>query len=166
MPGSTEGVDIRVDQPQTLDYKKYRDNLKRHGIAIPYGDSSRITLIKLKKDLLEFQIGGGSRLNLRWSSRVPADITPEEIENALIKYVDFGNSRDFPDSRSATVDLGAVQKGMQKEEVEAAFGVPVQRSEQREAGIVVTTLIFDVGNERLTAAFVENILVRYTIGSR
>jgi len=99
IPGSSDGVDIHVDQPRSLDYKKYRDNLKRHGIAIPYGDSSQITLIKLKKDLLEFQIGGGSRFNLRWSSRVPADITPEDIEKALIKYVDFDDSRDFPDSR-------------------------------------------------------------------
>src|SRR5262245_18493071 len=129
MPGWADGVDIHVNQPQSLDYKKYRDNLKRYGIAIPYGDSSRITLIKLKKDLVEFQISavgfgtfdddtstssnngrlektegergaekrpqGGSRLNLRWSSRVPADITPEEIEKALVKYVDFGNSGDF-----------------------------------------------------------------------
>src|SRR5262245_60577467 len=59
MPGSSDGVDIRVDPPRSIDYKKYRENLKRYGVAINSGDSSRVTLIKVKGDLIEFQIGGG-----------------------------------------------------------------------------------------------------------
>src|SRR5580765_35173 len=59
MPGSADGVDIQVDPPKSIDYKKYRENLKRNGVAINSGDSSRVTLVKLKGNLIEFQIGGG-----------------------------------------------------------------------------------------------------------
>jgi hypothetical protein len=55
---------------------------------------------------------------------------------------------------------------MLREEAERAFGQPVERSEKREGGEMVTTLIFDLGDQRLTAAFVEGVLVRYTISSK
>jgi hypothetical protein len=250
MPGSADGVDLQVDPPKSLDYKKYRENLKRYGIAINYGDSSRVTFIKLKGNRIEFQIGGGgfgtfsddtstssdirlleqterektlekrvkdetdkhrkralerelndlrdrrerenrilraesdrieeakreriaekrmqggSRFNLRWSSKVPASIKPEDIEKALVEYVDFHNGSDVQDTRSTADDLSIVRKGMPREDVEVAFGQPVERSEQREGGVVVTTLVFDVGDERLTTSFVEDVLVRYTIASK
>ena len=38
MPGSADGVDIQVDPPRSIDYKKYRENLKRYGVAINSGD--------------------------------------------------------------------------------------------------------------------------------
>src|SRR5262245_28562614 len=250
MPGSADGVDIQVDPPKSIDYKKYRENVKRYGVAIRYGDSSRVTLVKVKGKVVEFQIGGGgfgtfgddtstssnirllekterettleqriknetdkdrkrglqrelddvrnrrerenrmlraeserieevkrervaekrlqggSRFNLRWSPKVPATITPEDVEKALVEYVDFHNSADVDDGPLTTADLSAVRKGMPREDVQLAFGTPVERSEKREGGVVVTTLIFDVGRERLTAAFVEDVLVRYTIASR
>jgi hypothetical protein len=55
---------------------------------------------------------------------------------------------------------------MLREEAERTFGQPVERSEKREGNVTVTTLIFDVGDERLTAAFVEDVVVRYSIASR
>jgi hypothetical protein len=250
MPGSADGVDLQVDPPKRLDYKKYRENLKRYGIAINYGDSSRVTLVKVKGGLIEFQIGGGgfgtfsddtstssnirlleqterektlekrvkdetdknrkralqrelndlrdrrerenrvlraegdrieeakrehlaekrlqggSRFNLRWSPKVPATIKPEDIEKALVEYVDFHNGPDSHDARWTADELGLVRKGMPREDVEVAFGQPVERSEKREGGVDVTTLVFDVGDERLTASFVEDVLVRYTIASK
>src|SRR5436190_22271181 len=59
MPGSADGVDLQVDPPKSIDYKKYRENLKCYGVAINSGDSSRITMIKLKGALIEFQLDGG-----------------------------------------------------------------------------------------------------------
>jgi hypothetical protein len=250
MPGSADGVDIQVDRPRSIDYKKYRENLKRYGIAINSGDSSRVTLVKLKGNLIEFQIGGGgfgtfgddtstssnihlleksdrektlekrikeetdkdrkrslqhelddlrdkrdrenrilraeserieeakreriaekrlqsgSRFNLRYSPKVPETLKPEDVERTLVEYVDFRNGNDAQDTRPAPTDLSAIRKGMLREEAERAFGKPVERSEQREGGVGVTTLIFDLGDQRLTAAFVEDVLVRYTISSK
>jgi len=248
MPGSADGVDVQLDPARGIDYKKYRENLKRYGIAIGSGDTSTVTMIKLKKDLIEFQIGGGgfgtfgddtstssnvhlleksdrekdlekrikdekdkdrkralqrdlddlrdrrerenrilraeserieeakkeriaaqrlhsgSRFNLRWSSKVPVNLTSEDVVKALAEYIDFRG--ELPASRPATGDLSLVRKGMLRDEAERAFGRPVERSEKREGGVVVTTLIFDLGDERLTAAFVEDVLIRYTIASK
>ncbi len=250
MPGSADGVDIQVDPPRSIDYKKYRENLKRYGVAINSGDSSRITLVKLKGNLIEFQIGGGgfgtfgddtstssgvhlldktdrektlekrikeetdkdrkrslqrelddlrdhrerenrilraeserieeakreriaekrlqggSRFNLRYSPKLPETLKPADVEKALVEYVDFRNGSDVQDSRPVAPDLSAVRKGMLREEAERTFGKPVERSEKREGGVVVTTLVFDLGDQRLTAAFVEDVLVRYTIASK
>lgn len=250
MPGTSDGIDLQVDPPRAIDYKKYRENLKRYGVAIGSGETSTITLIKLKKDLIEFQLGGGgygtfgddtstssgihlldksdrekdlekrikettdkdrkralqrelddlrrrrenenrvlqaeserieeakkarlaerrlqggSRFNLKWSPKVPLDIQPGDIEKALVEYVDFRNAGPFEDRRPAPADLSAVRKGMARDEAEAMFGKPVERSEKREGGVTVTTLVFDVGEQRLTAAFVEDVLIRYTISSR
>jgi hypothetical protein len=251
MPGSSDGVDIQVDPPRSIDYRKYRDNLKRYGVAINYGASSRITLIKVKGNLIEMQLGGGgygtfgddtstssnihlldktdrektlekrideetdkdrkramqreldelrdhrerenrvlraeserieeakkerlagkrlqggSRFNLRWSAKVPANLAPGDVEKALVEYVDFHNDGNVRDDRPVPpVDLGTVRKGMPREEAERTFGQPMERSERREGNVIVTTLTFDVGDERLTAAFVEDVLVRYTIASR
>src|SRR3989454_11782537 len=59
MPGSSDGVDVHVDAARAIDYREYGDHLKGHGTAIRSGDTSVVTLVKLKKDLIEFQLGGG-----------------------------------------------------------------------------------------------------------
>src|SRR5262245_15557724 len=242
MPGSSGGVDIQVDPPRSIDYKKYRDTLKRYGVAINYGESSRITLIKIKGNLIELQLDGGgygtfgddtstssnirlldktdrektlekriqeetdkarkramqreldelrdhrerdnrilrakserieeakkerlaekrlqggSRFNLRWSSKVPANLAPGDVEKALVEYVDFHSESNARDDRPVPpVDVSAVRKGMLREEAERTFGQPVERSEKREGNVMVTTLTFDIGDGRLTAAFVDDV---------
>jgi len=248
LPGSADGVDVQLDPARGIDYKKYRENLKRYGVAIGSGDTSTVTLIKLKKDLIEFQMGGGgfgtfgddtstssnvhlfekserektleerikdekdrdrqralqrdlddlrdrrerenrilraeserieeskreriaeqrlhsgSRFNLRWSGKVPSTLRPEDVAAALAEYVDFRN--DSPNSRPAAGDGSLVRKGMLRDEAEGAFGRPVERSDRREGDVLVTTLIFDLSDQVLTAAFVEDVLVRYTIASK
>src|SRR2546430_10171216 len=59
MPGTSDGVDVQGDARQAIDYPRYRDSLKRYGTAIRSGDSITVTLVKVKKDLIEFQLGGG-----------------------------------------------------------------------------------------------------------
>src|SRR5262249_39524397 len=59
MPGTSDGVDVEADARQSIDYSKYRDHLKRYGTALRAGDPVTVTLVKVKKDLIEFQLGGG-----------------------------------------------------------------------------------------------------------
>src|SRR5262245_27745621 len=59
MPGAADGVDVRIDATRPIDYDDYQRDLKRYGVAIHAGDLTVITLIKVKKDLIEFQLGGG-----------------------------------------------------------------------------------------------------------
>ena len=59
MPGTSDGIDVRADATRAIDYKRYGDRLKNYGTAIRAGESTVVTLVKVKKDLIEFQLGGG-----------------------------------------------------------------------------------------------------------
>ncbi len=59
MPGTSDGVDVQADAREAIAFPKYRDNLKRYGTAIRAGDRVTVTVVKVKKDLIEIQLGGG-----------------------------------------------------------------------------------------------------------
>lgn len=59
MPGTSDGVDVRPVSREPLDYERYRDELVKYETAIRAGDRVSVTLIKVKKDLIEFQLAGG-----------------------------------------------------------------------------------------------------------
>ena len=59
MPGTSDGVDLRADAPRPLDYARYGQRLKIYGPALRAGDTTTVTLVKVKKDSIEFQLGGG-----------------------------------------------------------------------------------------------------------
>jgi len=59
MPATSDGVNVHVDSRRGLDLNEYRNNLRRYGVAIREGESVMVTLVKVKSDLIEFQLGGG-----------------------------------------------------------------------------------------------------------
>ena len=59
MPGSSDGVDVHADASRAIDFKRYNNDLRRYGTAIRSGDSVAVTLVKLKKDLIEVHLAGG-----------------------------------------------------------------------------------------------------------
>jgi hypothetical protein len=59
MPGTSDGVDLQVDSGRPLDYREYGDRIKSNGTAIRAGEAVVVTLVKVKKDLIEFQLAGG-----------------------------------------------------------------------------------------------------------
>jgi hypothetical protein len=58
MPGTSDGIDLHMESSHPLD-SRYGDRLKSYPTAIRAGDSVMVTLVKLKKDLIEFQLAGG-----------------------------------------------------------------------------------------------------------
>ena len=246
MPGTSDGVDLRADASRTLDYREYGERLKRYGTAIHSGESTMVTLVKMKRDLIEFQLGGGgfgtfsddtntsvyiplvekssrerdleklvrdeddsyrrkelqrelddlrrrrerenrrieaererqseikkeriaeqrlrggSRFNIRYNGSVPDGIRPEDVMAALTDYVDFTGTQ--PPARSA--NDAPLWKGMSRADVEDALGRAWESSERHEGNLMVTTLVFVAGDERITADFIEDVLVRYSISSR
>jgi hypothetical protein len=247
LPGDSGGVDVHADASRALDTGKYKDDLKRYGAALRAGDTVVVTLVKVKKDLIEFQLGGGgfgtfgddtstssnlrlldksererelerrikdeddrerrhrmereledlrdrrerenrritaererieerkrerlveerlhggSRFNLRYEDRVPAGMRPEDVMAALAEYVDFGG-RPAPEPPSGNVAM--LRKGLTRAETERLFGVPLSSSERREGGLAVVTLVFTAGDQRVTADFIDDVLIRYAVMSR
>ena len=252
MPGSDDGVDIRVQTGVvsgiSLDLPRYRNDLKRYGTAIHAGDSAMVTLIKVKKDLIEFQLDGGgfgtfgdntsttsniplveksarektleqqlktekdaerrrqlqseldrlrdrrefenrriqaererdetfkrervaqdrlrggSRFNIRYKDRVPTGVHAEDVMTALAEYVDFK-------AAPAVVNLPPleaprVRKGLLRADAEKLLGRPEKSSQKTIGEFTVVTLVFLSGEQRITADFVEDVLVRYSIASK
>jgi len=252
MPGSAEGVDVHADAERPIDYKDYNNDLRRYGTAIRSGDEVAVTLVKVKKDLIEFQLAGGgfgtfaddtstssnlslieksdreknlekrihdeddrqrkrelqrdldelrerrerenrriraererieerkkeriaeerlrggSRFNLRYKGSVPSGMRPADVVAALSQYVDFHDAdvRRSDPPAAARGDITMLRKGMLRADAEREFGTAVESSERREGGITIATLVFRIGEQRVAADFVEDVLVRYTVTSR
>lgn len=253
MPGDSGGVDVHADAKRAIDFGRYKDALKRYGTAIRAGDWSVVSLVKVKKDLIEVQLGGGgfgtfgddtstssnlplleqssrerelekritdeddrdrrrrlerelddlrdrrerenrriraereqieeqkreriaeqrlrsgSRFNVRYEDRVPAGMRPDDLMAALAEYLDFGGRsapREPVPAPAPAGDITMVRKGLLRAEAERLFGVPASSSERLEGSLSVTTLVFNVADQRITAEFVDEVLIRYTIMSR
>ena len=246
MPGAADGVDIRVDRP--FDAQQHGDRLRRFGTSIRSGETATITTIKVKKDLVEFQLDGGgygtfgddtslsvnmpdvqksnrekdleaatkretdakrkrelqrelddvrnarerenrriavdrsfaeerkraqvaerrlqggSRFNVRFAGNVPATLNPNDIASALAEFVDFSPAPQG--GRDAQGGDGLPRKGMLRIDAERQFGRPVSVSERREGTLRVVTIVFTRGDSRITADFVEDVMIRYTVASR
>src|SRR6185295_16422606 len=59
MPGSDDGIDVYPGLSQSVDYPALAGRLKRYGTAVRRGQEIMVTKIRIKKDLIEFQLGGG-----------------------------------------------------------------------------------------------------------
>jgi hypothetical protein len=74
MPATKDGVNVHVDNRRPLDVNEYRDDLRRYGVAIRDGESAVVTLVKVKDDLIEFQLDGGGYGTFFDDSDTSADI--------------------------------------------------------------------------------------------
>jgi len=59
MPGTKDGVNVYPQSRRDLDVGRYRDDLRRYGVSLRAGDTAVVTLVKVKDDLIEFQLDGG-----------------------------------------------------------------------------------------------------------
>jgi hypothetical protein len=90
MPATQKGVDIYPDRQPTLDTKSYGDRLKQFGVSLRNGDTTMVTKVKVNKDNVEFQLGGGGFGTARDNSDTSVHFTPanksdreKELENQL-----------------------------------------------------------------------------------
>lgn len=245
MPGTEDGVDVYPGTDRVIDYPKHAARLKRFGTALRRGDEVTITKVKLKKDLIEFQLGGGgygtfgddasadvhvptadktereknlekdldktkdeaqrrkikeeldglrkareredarnraraeearqikeanirqrrteggSRFNIRYERVVPAAAaTPEGVMAALAEFVDFTPMSGVRASGQPSRP-GELRKGMTVDDVDALLGRPVSISQRMEGTLTVNTSVYQAGGRRITAEFVEGVLVRF-----
>lgn len=120
-----------------------------------------------KQNIRQRRLEAGSRFNLRYADRVPAEaLTPEAVMTALAQYVDFGQLRLDP-SRPATAGQrgGLPRKGMLLQDVDGLLGPALTASERKEGSLKVQTREYTTTDGRLSAEFVEGVLIRYRIAS-
>ena len=146
-----------------------RDHRERENRRI---DAERARLEAQKAVLIaERRLHGGSRFNIRYDDRVPPGMRPQDVEAALAEYVDFGPPMR-PSMLPPTLpppppgDVTQLRKGMTREDAVALFGRPVGSSQKQSGDLIVTTLVFETATQRVTADFVEELLVRYLVASR
>ena len=59
LPATKYGIDVYPTRNPQMNFDDYAKRLKQFGTAVQEGDSLLITKVKVKKDLIEFQLGGG-----------------------------------------------------------------------------------------------------------
>ena len=133
-----------------------------------------------KARIAETRLHSGSRFNLRYQEGIPPGLGPDGIMRALAEYLEFpfatdrpqpaGDARageEFRPSRFAVpTPGGAIRKGMTLAEVEQSLGRAEKSTDRSEGTLKVTTAIFSRDDQRITAEFVEGVLIRYSIASR
>lgn len=131
-----------------------------------------------KENLRERRLSGGSRFNVRYRAALPpAVLTPQGLEAALADYVEFPS---LPVNTTAVADVTSEalapaapepaaprlpRKGMTVAELEEMLGAPLQTSERPEGTLRVLTRMYRLGDGRVTAEFVEDVLFRYSLTS-
>src|SRR5260221_8694523 len=58
MPATQQGIDVFPDARRPLDFAAYSARLKTTGVAIRNGESVLVTKIRMKDNLIEFQLAG------------------------------------------------------------------------------------------------------------
>jgi hypothetical protein len=121
-----------------------------------------------KENVRQRRLEGGSRFNLRYADRIPAEaLSPEAVMTALEKYVDFGQLRagEAEAAASPKPRAGSLHKGMLLQEVDALLGPPGATTERKEGSLKVAERKYSAPMGQVNAWFVEGVLIRYTVTS-
>ena len=157
------------DPARRREIKEELDDLKadraredaRNRAAVAEAEETR------KANIRQRRLEGGSRFNIRFKDRVPASaLAPDAVRAALAAYVEFPDTAAPAESRDPVPSPGGLpRKGMQVDEVDGLLGEPRQTKQRMEGKLTVTTRIYDASIGRVTAEFVEGVLIRYTLTS-
>ena len=124
----------------------------------------------------------GSRFNVRYRNGIPGDaLTPDGLMRALAQYVDFGPSSAVASSGSSGGGLsgapgqpftsdggsakahGSLRKGLLLEDVETLLGPAATASETKEGRLAVLNRTYKKDGQRVSASFVNGVLIDFAI---
>ncbi len=106
MPGTQQGVDLRYNKDVPMNWKEYSNRLKSNGVAIPKGDTARVTAVVVKDDRIEFQLDGGgfgTFLDDTNTTVTAKTVEKSDYEKQLEKQI--ANTTDEDKKRSLQRDL-------------------------------------------------------------
>jgi hypothetical protein len=177
---NTDDQDKKNQIQRELDYlrrQRERDDQRNKAIATAQAQD--------KQQQVDYNRSkGGSRFNLRYDGKVPANITPQDIMTALAQYVNFPPQMTgapegaAPPTQGAAValqpagalgagaspaPLAGLQKGMHQDQVRTLLGNPTSVADTDHDGIQVHSETFVQGSSYIHAEFVNGVLVRYSV---
>jgi len=160
IPKTTDPVQIRKLREELDALKRARQQEDARNRA----EAEQAQQIK-EANIRQRRLEGGSRFNLRYEPQVPLGaMTPESVMQALAEYVDF-SVKAPPGASQPGGGPGELRKGLTMEEVDAMLGRPDSIARRTEGTLTVSTSIYRTRDRRITAEFVEGVLIRYTITS-
>jgi hypothetical protein len=166
----TDPVRRRAIKEELDDLKAERERENaRNRAAVAEAQESK------KANIRQRRLEGGSRFNIRYRDGVPASaLTVEGIKTALAAYLEFPEVQastepappvPFGPNAGRPAAGGLPSKGMLQADVDHLLGAPQKSSERAEGKLKVTTRVYATGAGKVTAEFVEGVLIRYTITS-
>lgn len=171
----TDSVRKRSLQRELDDLKsrRAREDLRNQTAAAAASEAK-------KARIAETRLHSGSRFNIRYQNGVPPGLGPDGVMRALAEYVEFPFATDrrpssppareslaaAPESRSPAAGTGTIRKGMTLAEVEQSLGRAERTTDRMEGALKVVTSTYSRDDQRITAEFVEGVLIRYSIASK
>jgi hypothetical protein len=116
MPATSSGVDVYPEREDPLDYGKLSDRIRSSGVSLRDGDRITVTRVKVKDDLIEFQLGGGGFNSFKDGSgsmyvpSVPKSSYERDLERRVREETDSQRRRELQR------DLDDVRRDRQAEE--------------------------------------------------
>ena len=117
MPGTQQGVDLRYDKDNPMNWNEYSKRLKANGVSIRKGDTARVTGVVVKNDRIEFQLDGGgfgTFFDDSSSTVTPQTVDKSNYEKQLER--DIANSTDDDQRRRLQRDLDRERARRQRQE--------------------------------------------------
>ena len=136
MPGTQQGVDLRFNKDNPMNWKEYSNRLKSNGVAIHKGDTARVTAVVVKDDRIEFQLDGGgfgTFLDDSSTTVTPKTVEKSDYEKQLEKEI--ANTTDEDQRRKLQRDLDRERSRRERQEADnrAAAQVASQIKAQKVA---------------------------------
>jgi len=129
-----------------------------------------------KANIRQRRLEGGSRFNIRYREGVPATaLTAESVRAVLAPYLEFPEAQAETDAAAPrpfgatgappATGSGLPTKGMLQSDVDQMLGMPAKSTDRPEGKLKVTTRVYPTKAGKVSAEFVEGVLIRYTITS-
>ena len=140
MPGTQQGVDLRMERDDPMDWKQYSGRLKQFGPALRSGDRATITTLVVKKNLIEFQLDGGG-FGTFWDD-TNTTVTPYHVDKS-------GYERQLERDINNTTDPQRRRDLQRQLDYERSRRDREQRADDRAASIASQLKAQQVADKRL-----------------
>jgi hypothetical protein len=117
LPASASGIDVYPQRRPALDYPDYAKRIKRYGVALREGERALVTKVRVKKDLIEFQLGGGGYGTFT-DDNVTDTVVPSAPKTQREKNLeeDLKREQDPEKRRAISEELDSLRKERAKED--------------------------------------------------